>query len=93
VGEFFGLHLNDVADLEKIHQQFLVKQIYKDHKKNTDLLIQRIVSNESFDLPALDLLQESYIEAWFENVYNKQSITGINQWFRTSQEILNHFYA
>ena len=47
----------------KIHEEFLIRQPYKDSKHKCDNLLERILTNNSVVLPELDLLEEAYINA------------------------------
>jgi hypothetical protein len=47
----------------KIHEEFLIRQPYKDSKLRCDNLLERILTNNSVVLPELDLLEEAYINA------------------------------
>ena len=47
----------------KIHEEFLIRQPYKDSIHKCDNLVEQILTNNSVLLPELDLLEEAYINA------------------------------
>jgi hypothetical protein len=75
----------------KLHNEFLQRQIYQNSKNYCDGLIEKIVAGEQFDLPKLDLLQESYISAQLELYYQQELPAYQPTWFLTSTEIRKHF--
>ena len=91
LARFFGFEISNKKDLDTLHDTFLEKQIYKDHKQNTDTIFNRIIQGEIFDLDGIDLLQEAYLEAKLENLYGKESKVSQNKWFANSQEVMEYF--
>lgn len=53
----------DHKDFVDLHREFLVRQCYKDIKKNCDNLVDLLVQNPAVDLPVLDVIQEAYVRA------------------------------
>jgi hypothetical protein len=80
-----------MPQLIDLHTEFLARQPYKDSKKFCDVLITRICNQEMFDLPKLDLMQESYIAAQLENYYSSELPADQAEWFTNSRQILNFF--
>jgi hypothetical protein len=78
-----------VADAEfiNLHNEFLSKQPFKNSKKYCDKKLERIISNESFEIPNLDLYQESYLTAKLELHYNIE-LPNNPLWFTHSRQIL-----
>jgi hypothetical protein len=74
-----------------LHREFLKRQIYKNSKNYCDKVVQKIITCEKFDLPKLDLLQESYISAELEIYYGKELPAYQPIWFVSSSEILEYF--
>jgi len=72
----------------ELHNNFLQRQPYADSKKFCDRLLTKIFDNTLFELPKLDLLQESYLTAHIELQYNVE-LPNTDAWFVHSQEILN----
>lgn len=70
----------------ELHNNFLQRQPYKDSKKFCDQLLTKIFNNTLFELPNLDLLQESYLTAHIELQYNVE-LPNTDAWFVHSQEI------
>jgi hypothetical protein len=88
IGKWYELPLQNLSELEKLHEQFLAKQPYKDSKKFCDQLIKKIHQKELFVLPKLDLLQESYISGELEKYYDCELSTERVEWYKHSKEIL-----
>jgi hypothetical protein len=72
----------------ELHNNFLQRQPYIDSKKFCDQLLTKIFNNTLFELPKLDLLQESYLTAHIELQYNVE-LPNTDAWFMHSREILN----
>jgi hypothetical protein len=83
-----GFEFNITTEFIELHQEFLQRQPYKNSKSFCDLILKRINNCESFSLPKLDLLQESYIAACVELQYNI-FLPNNESWFTHSQEILD----
>ena len=88
IGKWCRLPLQNLSELEKLHDQFLARQPYKDSKKFCDQLIKKIHQKELFVLPKLDLLQESYISGELEKYYDCEISIERVEWFKHSKEIL-----
>jgi hypothetical protein len=88
IAQHTGYTLENIQQLVELHQEFLTRQPYKDSKKFCDTLITRICNNEFFNLPDLDLMQESYISAKLEIHYNKALPVDQEEWFTNSKQIL-----
>ena len=85
IATWAGFDFNVDDKFIKLHKEFLQRQIFQNSKNYCDNLIQQIIDNKSFDLPKLDLLQESYISAQLELHYGRE-LTSTN-WFVNSVEI------
>lgn len=90
LAEKLGYVVDDVDGLSALHIEFLDRQPYKYSKNYCDRLIDDIVAGKDFDLPALDLLKESYITARLEQAYGKE-YTLKGPWFVTSQSVREYF--
>lgn len=75
----------DLPGLLDLHAQFLRRQPYKDSKLFVDNILARLYNSESFELPKVNLLQESYINAKLEEWSNKE--INVTEWFSHSDEI------
>lgn len=89
IAKWADFELTDLQELLKVHDQFLEKQPYKNSKIFCDTLIKKILQNETFDFPKLDLFQESYIAAQLEKYYNCELLIGQNDWYKNSKEIFD----
>lgn len=85
LSKWTGFELSSVDQLQDLHVKFLSKQPYKDSKKFCDSLLERLKAKEIFDLPKLDLLQESYVSAKLELALDKE--LPLKHWFVNSSEI------
>lgn len=47
----------------KMHEEFLIRQPYKNSKHKCDILLKQLLENKNIILPELDLLEEAYINA------------------------------
>lgn len=75
--EFFNLKFKDI-DLTVLHQEFLDKQPFKDHKKDSDVIVQQIIAKRSGNIPRLTIFQEAYINSQIEQAYNIKLPLGNN---------------
>jgi hypothetical protein len=91
IGTWCGWEIKNMPQLIDLHTEFLSRQPYKDSKKFCDVLIKRICNLEIFELPKLDLMQESYIVAQLENHYRSELPADQTEWFTNSRQILNFF--
>jgi hypothetical protein len=89
IGKWSNFELDNVSQLAELHNMFLDKQPYKDSKKFCDRLVTKICNQEIFELPKLDLLQESYISAQLENLYGCDLTRNQPNWFTNSRQILD----
>jgi hypothetical protein len=88
VATWANIPYNDISEL---HKEFLERQPYKNSKTVCDNLLDRILNKEIFNLPVIDLLQESYISAQLELKFNKEIPDMMTTWFCTSKEIIDYF--
>lgn len=87
LSNWLNYKLISIEELLVLHAKFLEKQPYKHSKNLCDDLIKKILANEHFDFPPLDLLQESYLTAKLELYYNIE-LPNNNIWFQHSQPII-----
>jgi hypothetical protein len=78
----------DYQDPTELHTEFMQRQPYANDKTTCDNLLKRIYNNESFALPELDLMKESYLTAQLEMYYDYEFSTYQPVWFKHSDEIL-----
>jgi hypothetical protein len=87
IGKWSNFSLHDLASLIRLHRDFLDQQPYKDSKKFCDKLLKRIYNQEVFEIPKLDLMQESYMTANLENYYKCELCVDRIEWYKSSLEI------
>lgn len=76
--------------LKNIWHEFIQKQIYKDHKKQCDGIINSIIRLECLDIPELSLFQESYINGILENKFGIEMPFFQKDYFKSTSEIIKH---
>ena len=79
----------DYQDPTELHTEFMKRQPYYESRLYCDDLLKKIVKGELFDLPKLDLLQESYMLAVLEVSYEKEYHS--SEWFKDSKQIIEYF--
>ena len=89
IASWSGYTVQNSTALIELHKEFLSRQPYKDSKKFCDAIVKRIIDQEEFDFPRLDLLQESYISGRLEKHYGCEFPADRVEWFANSREILN----
>lgn len=72
-----------------LHSEFMKRQPYYNAKSICDDILDQIYAGKSFDLPAVDLMKESYLTAKLELYYNREFPVYQPNWFTNSQEIFN----
>lgn len=87
LASWLGYTFESGTEFIDMHNIFLSKQPFKDSKKYCDEILERILLNEKFEFPKLDLLQESYLTAKLELQYDLELPNNI-VWFSNSQQIL-----
>ena len=76
-------------DPTDLHTEFMKRQPYYESRLFCDDILKKIVKCEIFDLPKLDLLQESYILAVLEVAYEKEYHRA--EWFSDTKQIIDYF--
>jgi hypothetical protein len=87
IAKWCNLELQQLSILLETHSAFLNNQPYSNSKKLCDTLIKKILQDEIFELPELDLFQESYISAQLENHYHCELPAELDNWYKNSEEI------
>lgn len=85
LADWTGFELASVDQVQDLHVKFLDNQPYKNSKKFCDDLLEKFNQRHMFAMPKLDLLQESYLSARLEFMFNIELPT--QQWFAHSSEI------
>lgn len=93
VAEWASMTLRNSDRLIELHGEFLSRQPYANIKALTDEIYHAIMSGRSVDLHRLNLLQESYLEARFEQTFGRAAPTDRDAWFDNVEEIRRHFGA
>jgi hypothetical protein len=89
LADFCEMSIQDHSSVKKLHLQFLEKQPYKHSKQNCDKIFYGVLAGDEFDLPSLDLLQESYLLAMLELHHDKNYNS--DAWFADSHSIRKYF--
>lgn len=89
---WLGSKVSNLPALVELHHEFLQKQIYKDSKTQADDVILAVQTQQDTNIPRLSLLQESYINATLENLYQVEMPFVQPVYFSTTKQILKHLY-
>jgi hypothetical protein len=89
IAQWSQYSLQNEKDLLQLHNEFLKRQPYKHSKSFCDAIIDQILRGEFFDLPKLDLMQESYICGQLEKHFGRELPADQVKWFENSCEILD----
>ena len=100
-GDVFVEQLENLADwcgtmllhtdmIKELHETFLSKQIFKDHKSQCDDIINCVNKQQSKILPELTVLQESYINGILEQTYQIEMPFMQEKYFNSTQEIVQY---
>ena len=85
----FNLDLNFV-DFESIHKEFLSKNKILQTHKNTQIVLEAIQNKNDITIPALDIIQESYLYAQLEKKYDFIMMPMSEDFFKTTKEIRDY---
>jgi hypothetical protein len=86
--KFLNKPFNFCQDLLDLHEKFLSKIPYCDHKAVCDRIVIAVNSGIDCPIPALTLLQESYINAQLENIHNKEMPFHPIDYFTSTKDML-----
>jgi hypothetical protein len=93
LGTWSGLPAVMGRDFDRIHQEFLSRQVFKDSKKRCDDLVSFIATGEDFLLPGLNVIEEAYVDSCLEKMYNLSVPLNVNHWFDSAniiKEMIRH---
>jgi len=76
--------------LPEIHSKFISKIPYLDHTRVCENIIQAVVDQKNIPIPALSLLQESYINGRLESIFLKEMPFYHYDYFTNTEDILNY---
>lgn len=93
LGQWSGHKLESKTKLAELHQEFLARQPYRLSKQECDAILNKIYQQQSFELPRVDLLKESYINAQLELHYGKEMPFYQPVWFTHSDQIFEYIKA
>ncbi len=93
VAEWASMTLSGRDRLIDLHGEFLSRQPYANIKTITDEIYHAIMSGRSVDIQSLNLLQESYLDARFEQTFGRTAPTDRDEWFENGAQIRKYFGA
>jgi hypothetical protein len=70
------------------HQKFLNYNTFLNIKLQCDLIVDAVVAQANVDIPKLNLLQESYINAALENIFQKEMPFHQENYFKSTKDVL-----
>jgi hypothetical protein len=88
--QFLKMPLKLNNEFEKLHQKFLAQIPYIDNQVQCDDIVLAVQSNQDQAIPALTLLQESYINAKIENIYKKEMPFHDLNYFTSTKDMLQY---
>lgn len=91
VADWASMTLSDRDRLIDLHGEFLSRQPYANIKTITDEIYHNIMSDKSVDLRGLNLLQESYLDARFEQTFGRAAPTDWEAWFENGAQVRRYF--
>ena len=80
----------DTEGLNKLHQDFLSRQVFRNDKTQCDAILNCITKNQTVPIPALSVMQESYINANLENLYQIEMPFIQEKYFNSTQDIVQY---
>lgn len=81
-----GIEFENTAAVQDLHREFLSRQPYCQSKAYCDEIVSRIFQGEIFDLPGMDLFQESYVCAQLEIAWQKPVRVGATSCLNNSRQ-------
>ena len=91
VAEYYNIALTiDQIYLKQIHNKFLTKILGLDYKITCDNIIDNVNNNIEVEIPKLNLVQESYINAKLEILFNKEMPFHMDIYFTNTQQIIDY---
>lgn len=88
LADWYGSKLTNLDKILEIHTEFINKQIFKDHKSQCDSIINAVKSGQHIEFSNLTVLQEGYINAVLENIYQKEMPFEHHPYFNSTKEIV-----
>ena len=87
---WYGTIIDNVFELEILHQEFVKRQIYKYDKTQADSIIFGVQNKQEIPIAKLKLLQESYINGVLESMYHTEMPFKQLEYFSNTKEIIKH---
>lgn len=92
LAQWLGRKVSNLPALVELHHEFLQKQIYRNSKAQADDIVSAVKNQQDKNIPRLSLLQESYINAMLENLYQVEMPFVQPVYFSNTTQILKHLY-
>ena len=86
---WYGSSVN-LTELQDLHKIFLSKQIFKNDKKQCDHILNCIITKQSEPITSLSVLQESYLNANLENLYQVEMPFQQEKYFNSTTDIVQY---
>lgn len=80
----------ELGELKELHEDFLSRQIFKDDKKQCDYLLDCVSTGRFEKIENISMLQESYINAKLENLFQIEMPFSQENYFKSTQEIVKY---
>lgn len=89
----FNLNFKKYDDIHTLHQMFLVKQPQRFFKQQCDIILDLVCKRQEINITNLTLLQESYINAKLELLFNKEMPFMQNEYFKNTKDIIDYIHG
>ena len=90
IEKIVNLKFNFSDEFYKTHNKFLGFIPYVEHKKQCDYIVNCVCNRVEIDIPQLTLFQESYINGYLENIYNKEMPFYQDRYFTSTKNVLHY---
>jgi hypothetical protein len=78
----------DTDKISQLHAQFLQRQPYAQSRQKCETILKHIIEHTNVELTGLTVLDEAYVDAQLELVYNKTVPENKQHWFKNTKQII-----
>jgi hypothetical protein len=88
ISHWYGVTVDQINQLKILHEEFLSKQLFKEHKQQCDYIIDMIIKKQNVSINNLTIFQESYINGCLENLYSNEMPFVQEKYFNSTQDVV-----
>lgn len=88
ISKWTGVDNVDLDKIRQLHAQFLQRQPFAQSRERCETILKHINEHTNVDLTGLTVLDEAYIDAQLELVYNKTMPENKQHWFKDINQII-----